>query len=213
MYIPDLYKNENQEEIRAFLKENAFGILVTNKEGKSCATHIPLELAKREDGTEILHGHISKANEQVAHLINDKEVLCIFNGPHSYISASWYNFEEVSTWNYIAVQVRGKIKLLNKEETYNSVKALMDKYEAPQEKPIDMNLLSEKTMRQINGIIAFEIEITSIDAAKKMSQNRDKVNHTAIVSRLRETGNPPEKAVADEMQKTIQQSFTKAKDS
>ena len=46
-----------------------------------------------------------------------------------------------------------------------------------------------------------------------MSQNRDKVNHTTIVSRLRETGNPPEKAVADEMEKTIQQSFAKVKDS
>ena len=51
MYIPDIYKNEDPEEIRSFLKENAFGILVTNLNGKSCATHIPLELAKREDGT------------------------------------------------------------------------------------------------------------------------------------------------------------------
>ena len=200
MYIPDIYKNEDPEEIRSFLKENAFGILVTNLNGKSCATHIPLELVKREDGTEILHAHISKLNEQVEHLNNDTEALCIFNGPHSYISASWYDFEEVSTWNYTAVQVRGNITLLDKEGTYKSIKALMDTYEAPQEDPIDMDALSEKTLRQINGVVAFEIAITNIEAAKKMSQNRDDKNHAAIVSRLRENGNTPEKEVAAQME-------------
>lgn len=200
MYIPDIYKNEDPEEIRSFLKENAFGILVTNLNGKSCATHIPLELAKREDGTEILHAHISKLNEQVEHLNNGAEALCIFNGPHSYISASWYDFEEVSTWNYTAVQVRGNITLLDKEGTYKSIKALMDTYEAPQENPIDMDALSEKTLRQINGVVAFEIAITNIEAAKKMSQNRDDKNHAVIVSRLRENGNTPEKEVAAQME-------------
>ena len=201
MHIPTIYKNEDPKEIRDFLKANAFGILVTNSNGKSCATHIPLELATREDGTEILHGHISKVNEQVAHLTNGAEALCIFNGPHSYISASWYDFEEVSTWNYVAVQVRGNLKILDAAGVYKSIKALMDKYEAPQKEPIDMDQLSDKTMRQINGVIGFEIEITSIAAAKKMSQNRDDKNHTAVVDRLRETGNAQDKAVAEEMEK------------
>lgn len=199
MYIPEIYKNENPEEVRAFLKENAFGILVTHKDGKSCATHIPLEFAIKEDGTEILHGHISKANEQVAHLIDGTEVLCIFNGPHSYISASWYDFEEVSTWNYIAIQVRGTLKKLDSEGLLKSVKALMNKYEAPQENPIDINKLSDKTMRQINGIVGFEIAITEIHAAKKLSQNRDDKNHKEIVSRLEATGNAGEKAIAQKM--------------
>ncbi|RMB56635.1 FMN-binding negative transcriptional regulator [Dokdonia sinensis] len=201
MYIPEIYKNEDPKEIRDFLRANAFGILVTNKDGKSCATHIPLELGTRDDGTEILHGHISKVNEQVAHLGNGAEALCIFNGPHSYISASWYDFEEVSTWNYIAVQVRGTLKILDKEGVYKSIKALMDKYESGQKQPIDMDKLSEKTMRQINGVVGFEIEITSIEAAKKMSQNRDDKNHAAVVERLRENGSVQDKAVAEEMKK------------
>lgn len=200
MYIPEIYKNENPEEIRDFLRANGFGILVTHKEGKSCATHIPLELAINAEGEEILHGHISKANEQVAHLIDGIEVLCIFNGPHSYISASWYDFEEVSTWNYIAVQMRGKLTVLDADGLRKSVKALMNKYEASQENPVDMENLSEKTMRQISGIVGFEIEITEIHAAKKMSQNRDDKNHSAVMDRLRENGNAAEKAVAEEME-------------
>ncbi|TVZ51956.1 FMN-binding negative transcriptional regulator [Dokdonia sp. Hel_I_53] len=199
MYIPDIYKNENAQEIRTFLKANAFGIFVTNKDGRSCATHIPLEITMREDGKEILHGHISKMNEQVEHLIDGVEALGIFNGPHSYISASWYDFEEVSTWNYIAVQVRGVLKILDREGLYNSVKALMNTYEKPQENPVNMDSLSEKTMRQLDGIIGFEVEINSIEAAKKMSQNRDVKNHNQIIERLRENGNPQEEAVAKTM--------------
>lgn len=200
MYIPEIYKNENPEEIRSFLKENAFGILVTNDDGKNCATHIPLEFTTKEDGTEILHGHISKANEQVGHLKDGVEVLCIFNGPHSYISASWYDFEEVSTWNYIAVQVCGRLKVLDTAGVQESIKALMDKYEASQKNPIDMDQLSEKTLRQIHGVVGFEIEITSIEAAKKMSQNRDDKNHKAIVEHLRDNGNTQETATAKEME-------------
>lgn len=201
MYIPDIYKNNNPEEIRSFLKANAFGILVTHKDGKSVATHIPLEWAVKDNGTEILHAHISKANEQVDHLHDDLEVLCIFNGPHSYVSSSWYDFEEVPTWNYIAVQVRGTITILDEEGLRASVKALMDKYESPQKNPIDMEQLSDKTMRQMNGIIGFELEINSIEAAYKLSQNRDDKNHTAVVDSLRENANPGEKAIADAMEK------------
>lgn len=200
MYIPELYKNENPEQIRAFIKANSFGILVTNKDGVSLATHIPLEYAKKEDGTEILHAHISKANEQCAHIIDGVEALCIFNGPHSYVSSSWYDFEEVPTWNYIAVHVRGTLTLLDQQGLWNSVKILMHTYEDGQENPVRMEDLSEETLRQMNGIIGFEITITSIEAAYKLSQNRDDKNHENVVHQLKNIGCPQEIAIAAEME-------------
>ncbi|WP_299676815.1 FMN-binding negative transcriptional regulator [uncultured Dokdonia sp.] len=199
MYIPEIYKNENPEQIRAFLKENSFGILVTNKEGVSLATHIPLEYAQKEDGTEILHAHISKANDQCKHIENGADALCIFNGPHSYVSSSWYDFEEVPTWNYIAVHIRGTFTVLDKEGLWNSVKTLMHKYEDSQEQPVRMEALSEKTLKQMNGIIGFEIAISSIEATYKLSQNRDDKNHTAVVDQLHKTGDSGSKAIAKEM--------------
>ena len=77
----------------------------------------------------------------------------------------------------------------------------MEKYESSQEKPVHMDKLSEKTLRQINGVVGFEIEIESIEAAKKMSQNRDDKNHAAVVDRLRENGSIQEKTVAKEMER------------
>lgn len=201
MYIPDIYKNEDPEQIRSFIKANSFGILVTCKEGISLATHIPLEYMQKKDGTEILHAHISKANEQCKHIEDGADALCIFNGPHSYVSSSWYDFEEVPTWNYIAVHIRGTFTVLDKEGLWNSVKTLMDTYESSQENPVRMEKLSEKTLRQMNGIIGFEIAISSIEAAYKLSQSRDDKNHATVIDHLHKTDDAGSSAIAEEMQK------------
>jgi len=201
MFIPDIYKNENQEEIRTFLVENSFGILVNQTDGKLCATHIPLELDINKEGKEVLLGHLSKENPQWKGFTDHDKVLAIFSGPHSYISSSWYNHENVPTWNYIAIHVYGKIKIIEGEAVINSLKKLVDKYEQNSENPIRMEGLSEKTMMQSRGIVAFEIEIQEIQATKKMSQNRDDIDHTTIVLELEKTKNEQSIAVAKEMKK------------
>jgi transcriptional regulator len=201
MYTPEIYKNENQEEIRDFISKNGFAILVNQTDNKLWATHIPLYLDKNQAEKEILVGHISIENPQCKSLINDSDVLAIFSGAHSYISASWYDHENVSTWNYLAVHVYGKIKILNLEEAILSLKKLTDKYEVTSENPIRIENLSAKTMLQARGILAFEIEISSIEATKKLSQNRDAENYQNIISELEKLGSTEAKTMADEMKK------------
>jgi transcriptional regulator len=201
MFIPDSYKNENQEEIRAFLIQNSFGILINQTNGKLCATHIPLELDMNKEGKEILLGHISKENPQWKGFTDNDQVLAVFSGPHSYISSSWYNHENVPTWNYIAVHVYGKIKIIEGEAVINSLKKLVDKYEQNSDNPVRIEDLSKKTMMQTRGIVAFEIEILEIQATKKMSQNRDDIDHKNIILELEKTKKGPSIAVAKEMTK------------
>jgi transcriptional regulator len=88
MFIPDIYKNGNQEEIRAFLIQNSFGLLVNRTNEKLCATHIPLELNTNKEGKDVLLGHISKENTQWKDFGDNDQVLAIFSGPQSYISSS-----------------------------------------------------------------------------------------------------------------------------
>lgn len=201
MYTPDIYKNENQEEINVFLKENSFGILINQTEGKLWATHIPLELDTNTEGKTVLQGHISKENPQWKAFADNDEVLAVFSGPHSYISSSWYDHENVPTWNYIAVHVYGKIKIIEGEAVIESLKKLVNKYEQNSEKPVRIEDLSEETMKQACGIVAFEIEITAIQATKKMSQNRDSKNYQNIISELEKTQKNQSIAVANEMKK------------
>ncbi len=201
MYIPDIYKNENQEDIRNFIHENGFAILVNQTNGKLWATHIPLLLEQNELGKDILVGHVSKENPQSESFSSNIEVLAVFSGPHAYISSSWYDHENVPTWNYLAVHVYGKVKLLNHEEAVHSLKKLVDKYEKNSKKPVRVEDLSKQTMMQARGITAFEIEITSMEAVKKVSQNRDQKNHQNIITELENTGDSNAKQMACEMKK------------
>jgi len=199
MYIPELYKNENPEDIKNFLRNNSFGILVNQTEGKLWGTHIPLELETNLQGKEVLFGHLSKENPQGNSFENNKEVLAIFSGPHTYISSSWYDHENVPTWNYLAVHVYGKVRIIEGEEMLFAMKKLVDKYEAASKNPVRLENLSAGTMKQINGIVAFEIEITEIQAVKKLSQNRDDKNHNAIISELESQNDNNAKAIAAAM--------------
>ena len=201
MYTPEIYKNENQEEIKKFLQENSFGILINQTNGKLWATHIPLELDTNENGATILSGHISKENPQWNGFIDNDQVLAVFSGPHSYISSSWYDHENVPTWNYIAVHVYGKIKIIEGETVIESLKKLVDKYEQKSENPVRIEDLSQKIMLQSRGIVAFEIEITEIQATRKMSQNRDEKNYQNIISELEKANTNQSVAVANEMKK------------
>ena len=200
MYIPELYKNENQQDIQNFIHQNGFGILVNQTNGKLWATHIPL-LLEEKNGKQILVGHVSKENPQAESFKSNDEILAIFSGVHTYISSSWYDHENVPTWNYLAVHVYGKLQLHSLEESIEGLKKLVDKYEAKSEKPVRVEELSKKTMLQARGIVSFEIEITAIEAKKKLSQNRDDKNYLNIISELENSNDFQAIEVAKEMKK------------
>lgn len=201
MYIADINKNEDTEDIKAFIKQNSFSILINQVQGKPWGTHIPLELEINKEGKEVLFGHIAKENPQWKDFETDNTVLAIFQGPHSYISSSWYDHENVPTWNYIAVHIYGKIKIIKGDDLLYSLKKLVDKYEASSENPVKIENLSKSTMRQVNGIVAFEITIDTIQAVKKLSQNRDHKNYDTIISKLEDTKELNACKIAQEMKK------------
>lgn len=205
MYIPPKYRNSNLDEVRSFVQDNAFGILISKGSTFPLATHIPLEIDKDEDGSDILVGHVAKANPQWKTFETQPEVLAIFNGPHTYISSSWYQEEEVPTWNYIAVHIKGTLKVLPEEAVLASLHNLVNKYEKDSENPLNLNDLSTKTMRQIKGIVGFKITIDEIHAAYKLSQGRE-ADHPKIMEELRKRSSAMDDAVADAMGKTSPES-------
>lgn len=201
MYIPDLYLNKNKDSIVEFIHENSFGILINQTQGTLWATHIPLEYEAKENGSEILFGHLSKKNIQWKGFLENDEVLVVFSGPHSYISSSWYDHENVPTWNYSAVHVYGKIKIIEGPDVINYLKKQIDKYEKHSACPVRLENLSTKTMLQTEGIVTFEIEINKIQAVEKLSQNRDSKNYNAIIEKLENSSNQQSIEVAKKMKK------------
>ena len=198
MYTPPHYSNNDIEEIKEFLTQNSFGILINIVDDKPWGTHIPLELEKDDEGNDILVGHIAKANPQWKYFRDQTEVLSIFNGPHAYVSSSWYKEEEVPTWNYIAVHVYGTLKILTEEETMATMHRLVDKYEKNSKKPVSLKNLSSKTLRQVKGVVGFKIAISDIQATYKLSQTQMD-DHHKIISELEERPDPGSRSIAEHM--------------
>lgn len=112
MYIPKYFKVTNDNEIWDFVQNNSFGTIVSTINEKPIATHLPLQLVKEAD-TYYLTGHMAYGNPQWRTFENCDEVLVIFQGPHAYISSSWYEEENVPTWNYQAIHLYGKAQILS----------------------------------------------------------------------------------------------------
>jgi transcriptional regulator len=201
MYIPRRYDEKDKEKIYSFIKENSFGILISIKDGLPIGTHIPLLLEKNEAGKDILMGHISKGNEQKYTLADGAKVLVIFAGPHAYISPRWYAEMNVPTWNYISVHVYGTVKIVEGEALKAALTRLVDNYEQSLPRPVILEEIPEKTFHEnFRGIVGFEIEIEDIQAAYKLSQNRDVISHQQVIDQL-DKGDDVSKAVAEEMKK------------
>ncbi len=200
MYIPKHYQNNNEQELVSFIKEHPFGILVTQTEGAPWATHLPFMLQGDATHGYTLLSHLSKANEQWQHFEDQKEVLVIFNGPQHYISSSWYQEEEVPTWDYIAVHVYGEIEIMDEASLKKALHELVQIHEKEEKNPVDLGKMSPHTQAQHRGVVGFSININKLEGAYKLSQTR-KEDHPEIIRELENKESPQAKAIADAIKK------------
>ena len=203
MYVPDRYKNENLPAVKKFIANNGFGILIHQGDIKLQATHIPMLLDQNKEGKDILLGHMSKSNPQWNHFKDNDDVMAIFMGPHCYVSSSWYQKESVPTWNYIAAHVYGKIKIIEGAAIIEDMRKLVDKYEKNSKNPVSVDRLSKKSMKMVHGVVGFEIDITEIQSAFKLSQNKDETDYKNIIVELAQSDDYNANAVAEEMKKIL----------
>lgn len=200
MYIPKLYREEDRAAILEFMRQNEFAILVTQDGGRPQASHLLVEVI--EEGERLLvNGHMSRANPQWRTFGKNAEVLVIFQGPHTYISPTWYNHINVPTWNYQAVHVYGRVRMVeDRDEAYLLLKRLVDRHERSGHYRME-TLPPDFVEKEIKGIAAFQIEATGIEANYKLSQNRNDEDYRNIVSRLEERDDELSHGVAEAMRK------------
>ena len=132
---------------------------------------------------------MTRANPQWHDFDKAQEVLVIFQGPHVYISPSWYEVElSVPTWNYAVVHAYGLPRLIEDQvKLYNLLKSLIHTHEAHFEKPWPFNLPDDYLQKMMHGIVGFEIEITRLEGKFKMSQNRTESERENVIAALQES--------------------------
>jgi transcriptional regulator len=207
MYIPKAYRKDDLSELHALMQTYSFATLVTQHEGVPYATHLPFTLRPEAGPYGTLMGHMARANPQWrdfdAH--GEQDVLVMFQGPHAYVSPSWYTVQpSVPTWNYTAVHAYGVPRLIEDEvELYEALQLLVQTYEASQPQPWTLNGPDDFLRKMMRAIVGFSIPISRLEGKYKLSQNRSPEDQVQVVQRLTAQGEPLDTAVAALMQQQL----------
>lgn len=189
MYNLPYYKEKDNEEVLQFMKEYPFIFLTgVDADNKPVATQVPVFIDEK-DGKLFLTGHIMKHTDHHKAFLLNKEVLAVFTGPHTYVSATWYsNPHQASTWNYMSVHAKGTIRFGEGEELVAILKRLTLHYENqnPESTTIFDNLSPEYLTPLLKAIVSFEVAIESMEHVFKLSQNRDEKSYDNIIEKLKE---------------------------
>jgi transcriptional regulator len=187
MYIPKHFHITDRDEIFSFIEHNAFGQIISTVQGRLFSTHIPLLVS---DDKQKLFGHFARQNPQSKN-INGQEVMITLEGPHGYISPSWYLNPGVPTWNYQAVHIYGICKILPE---LTAVKTIVDTLSNKYEEAFETYWEPDYNAGMLKHIVGFEIEITQIQCKYKLSQNRAEQDLNSVIKQLQNRGS---KTLAD----------------
>ena len=203
VYLPPAFTETRTEVLIEHIERHEFGLLVshdpTELNGGLIASQIPF-LVERRDGRLYLQAHLARANPQLSDLDSGSEALAIFQGPHAYISPSWYEAgPAVPTWNYASVHAYGIARaIVDPGWLRDLLHRLTERHEAREPTPPwRMEGLPERYLQSmLNGIIGVEIRVTRLDGKFKLSQNRPAADRPRIIAALEGRDDPESHAVA-----------------
>lgn len=203
MYTPSRFRGSDRQA-RSLVHDFPFATLITPGTEAPCISHVPLLLLDEREGAPVgpirLMGHLARANAHWrAWASPASESVAIFHGPDGYVTPAWYGQNDVPTWNYAAVHLTGKIHIVDGFPRVREIlKSLSDRFESATEPrwsgvlPPDLQI-----ERQImGGIVAFEMEVTRVEAKFKLGQNRPLQDQINTIDGLRARARPGDAELA-----------------
>ena len=207
MYVPSSFEITSPSRLAAFMEANSFATLVTHDGTSPFASHLPMRFFadRGEHGT--LVAHMARANPQWKHFTSGAEVLAIFQGPHAYISPTWYEAElAVPTWNYAAVHAYGMASIIkNHGQVVELLHEMVTHFERDRERSWSGVLPIEFRDQLIQSIVAFEIPLTRLEGKFKLGQNRSSADLQSMLSHLSASTDPVAQALAALMRSELSQ--------
>ncbi len=188
MYDVPYFKEEDHDVIIQFMKDHPFVFLTgSDLAHNPVVTQVPVFIDEK-DGKYFLTGHIMRNTDHHKAFEQNKKVLAVFTGPHTYVSATWYTKPVGSTWNYMSVHAKGNIRFGDFNELSYVLQRLSLHYENGNtaSSTVFDNLPDEYTERMMKAIVPFEMEITELKHIFKLSQNRDEQSYDNIIQQLKQ---------------------------
>ena len=177
------YLLTDPDEVKRLIRENPWATIVSNTAAGLVASHYPVILEENAEGISIV-SHVGRPDEQL-HELGQHEVLVIIQGPHGYVSPSWYAPGDiVPTWNHVTAHLYGTPELLTDEENFAVLTNLVDHFEDAMPHPVHLDVDAEGARRIALGTVGLRIAVTRFDARLKLSQNKSAAVADRIIDEL-----------------------------
>lgn len=188
------------EEVKRLVRENPWATFVSPTADGLVASHYPALLDEDDrEGITIL-SHFGRPDD-VTHELGRHEILVIIQGPHDYVSPSWYEPGDlVPTWDHLTAHLYGVPEILSDEENYQVLARLTDHFE--QHYPDGRSLAEDEqnSRRAAKGTVGLRLDVARFDARAKLSQNKKPHVAERVISEF-ESRNP---SLAEEMRRVIE---------
>lgn len=207
MHPNPAFRNTPVEDNLAFARARGFGILSVNGPDGPLAAHVPLLISADASHAEL---HLARSNPVGrACLGADAPIpaLIILSGPDAYVSPDWYGIEDqVPTWNYIAVHLRGSLSPLPEPSLQAHVEALSAEHEQRllPKKPWLAEKMSDGALpRMLRMILPFRFDISGVEGTWKLNQNKTPDVRRSAAENLAHQSDPGAQAIAALMRRDV----------
>jgi transcriptional regulator len=191
----------DEDVVRRLIRENPWATLVSSPSTGLVASHYPILLEDDREALSIVT-HVGRPDENV-HELGEHELLVIVQGPHGYISSSWYgDYIEVPTWNFIVAHLSGVPELLEPDENFEVLSRLVRHFERHVESPRPLDASPEvaaNARRDSRGTVGLRLVPTRVVAKRKMSQNKPPEVVASVMRELEGDGPYASETLAREM--------------
>ncbi|MDO8955076.1 MAG: FMN-binding negative transcriptional regulator [Gammaproteobacteria bacterium] len=201
MYIPKQFENTNIELLQGFIEQHSFMTIISHANDSPVISHIPVALDKTQGKFGVLRWHVAKLNPHATLFSEGRPAVCVFQGPHAYISPSWYaGKENVPTWNYAVLHAHGIPQPISQMKLADDLTHMVRYYESLKKHGEPYSVSSDFKAKLIEHIVGFEMEIISLEAKFKLSQNRKQADQESLIQGLLAENTPDTIALATLMQ-------------
>jgi transcriptional regulator len=204
MYLPTYFKESRTDVLHTLMRSHPLATLVTSCDSGLVANHIPVQTRSEPAPHGMLRGHVARANPLWKEYRADSEALAIFQGPHVYISPSFYpakreTGEVVPTWDYAVVHAHGTLRFVQDAAWLKEfVVELTNAHEASRQAPWKVDDAPPPYIeKMLSLIVGFEFSIVTLTGKWKLSQNHPAANRQGVVQGLRESAAENSREIAD----------------
>ena len=206
MYKRRVHELDDPSAVRRLIEEHPWALLLAHGEKGLVASHLPCLLDPTEDGVDlddlVILTHVAKGDPIVSCLGSGDETLLVFQGPHGYVSPSWYGEgPHVGTWNFTAAHVYGVPELLVGDDGFHVLELTQQRFESRVDRPVELADISDYAHKIAKATVPFRLRATRVEGKAKLSRDKSDAVQQRVVEALNTPGPYEDPFLAEDMRR------------